>query len=459
LFQLEPNLAGLRLRRIVRSVGGNHVIFSQVHDGVRIHRAYVTVHIDRSGRVFLSKNRSIPARLLPGEFTSALKKTDALLRARHSLPKRGGPGRLREWEALWYPVRKGLVPAFKFRISRDNPKEEWLIYVHASSGRILSRYDNLALAKTGSGYVFDPSPVIALGGHKALLGPKNKVKLPPTKAYRKVKLTDLDGKGVLSGKRVCTSPTGKKRVQNAKLQFLLRADENGFEEVMVYYHMNASLRYLEKLGYRGPRALFTKPVLVNVNGVAQDNSWFSPWDKLITFGTGGIDDAEDAEIIVHELGHAIQDAICPDFGQSSEAATMGEGFGDYWAASFFESKKPTQYRACVMSWDSLLSGLKKKFDPPCARRLDSNRTYEDFDPKGNEHANCEIWSSALWEVRKILGRKAADRVIVESTFQLDPFTTMARGARAIIEADRDLEKGKHIEALRQMFKKRKFGPL
>jgi hypothetical protein len=180
---------------------------------------------------------------------------------------------------------------------------------------------------------------------------------------------------------------------------------------------------------------------------------------MLTFGTGYIDDAEDAETILHELGHAIQDAICPDFGQSSEAAAMGEAFGDYWAASFFESKKPKRYRDSVMSWDGLLIGLENKSNPPCLRRLDGKRTFKDFEEDGDEHDNCDIWSAALWAVRKVMGREAADKVIVESHFQLDAFTSMARGARAILDADENLEGGRHVRALTNIFKRRKIGPL
>jgi hypothetical protein len=112
-----------------------------------------------------------------------------------------------------------------------------------------------------------------------------------------------------------------------------------------------------------------------------------------------------------------------------------------------------------MSWDGLLLGLENKADPPCLRRLDSKRTFDAFVPDADEHDNCDIWSAALWEVRKVMGREAADRVIVESHFQLDGFTTMARGARAIIDADQNLEKGRHITALKRIFRKRKIGPL
>jgi hypothetical protein len=48
---------------------------------------------------------------------------------------------------------------------------------------------------------------------------------------------------------------------------------------------------------------------------------------------------------------------------------------------------------------------------------------------------------------------------VESHFQLDGFTKFARGARAIIDADRNLEGGKNRATLTRIFRRRKIGPL
>ena len=45
---------------------------------------------------------------------------------------------------------------------------------------------------------------------------------------------------------------------------------------------------------------------MNVNGTTADNSFYSPTTKALTFGTGGVDDAEDAGIIAHEYGHSIK---------------------------------------------------------------------------------------------------------------------------------------------------------
>ncbi len=458
VFGLEENLAGLSVQRVIRSLGGAHVILKQVHAGFRVHRGYVTVHMDRSGRVYLAKNRSVPARLLPKAFHAEIDRAAAVRKARRSLPKKDRAATARPPERLWFPSHDRLVSAWKVRLTREKPREDWIVYVNARSGAILSKYDNLSRSKAGLGRVFDPNPVVALGDYRLLIDAKKRARRPPPIAYKDVELPGLDGSGTLSGENVTTAPTHR-RVRRPKLDFLLESSQRGFEEVMVYYHVDAARRYLESLGYRGPRAIFSEPVRANVNGTPEDNSWYSPSERMLTFGTGDIDDAEDAETILHEFGHAIQDAICPDFGQSKEAAAMGEGFGDYWAASLCESKKPKGYAAAVMSWDGLLSGLASHLDPPCLRRVDGKLTYADFDQSGDEHDNGEIWSATLWEVRRLLGREKADRVILESHFQLDGFTTFARGARAILDADRNLEGGRHVEALKRIFRKRKIGPL
>jgi hypothetical protein len=270
----------------------------------------------------------------------------------------------------------------------------------------------------------------------------------------------LKTNGRLDGKRVTTEPTRtSRRVRRDDRDFRCRSHQQGFEEVMVYHHIDQAIRYLEYLGFRGRRAIFLQPIPVNVNGTSEDNSWYSPTDRQLTFGTGEIDDAEDGETILHELGHAIQDAIIPNFGQSEEAAAMGEGFGDYLAASYFADRKPDRYRTSVMSWDGLLIGRHENRDPPCLRRVDGKRTYRDFVAGGDEHDNGEIWSAVLWDVRQLLGREQADRLIVESHFQQDGFTTFARGARAILDADDNLNGGVNRAGLRRLFARRRVHPV
>jgi extracellular elastinolytic metalloproteinase len=95
------------------------------------------------------------------------------------------------------------------------------------------------------------------------------------------------------------------------------------------------------------------------------------------------------------------------------------------------------------------------------RRVDEQLTYESFDHSENaeEHDNGQIWAATLWDVRTAVGRDIADTIILESHFQLDGFTTFARGARAIIDADCNLYYGRHMARLRQVFHRRGIGPV
>ncbi|MFQ5418562.1 MAG: hypothetical protein ACE5FL_16160 [Myxococcota bacterium] len=91
--------------------------------------------------------------------------------------------------------------------------------------------------------------------------------------------------------------------------------------------------------------------------------------------------------------------------------------------------------------------------------MDRDWSYRSWIDGDSEHDNGEIWSTTLWDIRKKLGGRVADTLVVESHFQLDGFTTMARGARAILDADRNLTGGAHRRKLRNVFRAREIGPI
>ena len=461
LIGLRGVLGTLNRRPVRRSVGGWHVIFSQFLFGHRVHRAYVTVHMNRRRQVYLVKNRAVPHEQMPAppdrhELTQRQCERRAILSLSHTT----GPRRVMDREKLWFPVRDHLRPAFRFRVLQPSPRHEWIVYVDAVRGTILWKYDNLALA-TGSARVFNPNPVIALGGADELLDEDGNEIEPPEKAYDTVRLTGLDGHGFLDGLRVTTNLTRPRATRQPDLRWNFNSHQRGFRESMVYFHVDRAIQYVESLGYRGECTLFKEPLAANAHGTPEDNAFYSPGTKSLTFGWGDVDEAEDGETILHEFGHALQDAICPDFGQSLEAAAMGEGFGDYFAGSFTAEtkirKRARMFVNTVMSWD----GIYMEGNPPCVRRLDGKLTYETFNhaARADEHDNGEIWSATLWDIWNAIGRDRADRIIIESHFQLDGFTAFAKGARAIMDADRNLYDGRHLAALKRIFRRRGIGPI
>lgn len=255
-------------------------------------------------------------------------------------------------------------------------------------------------------------------------------------AYRRVTLTNLDSSGSLTGKWVrVKSSTGRPVViQNGRLPDYHR-DADQFEQVMGYYWVTTAHHYLTNLGFGDDlRAVNNRQIELRINQFGGDNSYYRDDKANITLGKGGVDDAEDAEVIVHEYGHSVQDAQVAGFGSSVEAGSIGEGFSDYFAVAVTDWKTgvPTKApEACVADWDAV---SYTSDTPHCLRRIDGTTTYPD-DVVGEVHADGEIWSAALYNIRQRLGSpRKADRIIVDAQFAFAAGTSFRDAAAATVRA-------------------------
>ncbi|MBI2876007.1 MAG: choice-of-anchor D domain-containing protein [Candidatus Tectomicrobia bacterium] len=441
------------------SLGGTHLHFKQLHRGLVIHGASLSIHIDREGRVRQVSNHSLPEIRDPIETSAGgptLAQEAALARAWEHLGVRGAL-RGEPWAGqVIYPQGESARLAWQVSLPARHPLGDWLVLVDARTGEILE-VKNLLKHLSGKGRVFDPNPVVTLKDRDGLLSDQeDRREAVPEEAYFPVTLEGLDGSGFLKGLYVDTVKTPQ-RVRRPNLDFSCYRDEACFEEGMAYYHIDRYQRYLQSLGFAGQKAILARPQWVNArdltdedprDGEPDDNSFFSPTTGVIHYGIGGVDDAEDAEIILHEYGHALQEDQVPGFaGENGEGGALGEGFGDYIAASFLA--RGSFDEACVGDWDA------RGGDPPqpCVRRVDDNKHYpEDF--VFEVHADGEIWSAALWELRRTLGPEAADRLVLEANFSLDPHAGFREGAEAVLQADAILNSGAHQGVIRAIFEKR-----
>jgi hypothetical protein len=144
-----------------------------------------------------------------------------------------------------------------------------------------------------------------------------------------------------------------------------------------------------------------------------------------------VGDAEDAEVIVDEYGHSVQDDQVPGVGSTPDAGAIGEGFGDYLAVTVSEHFAPTADEPCVADWDST---SYTSTTPHFLRRVDgAKRCSEDL--VGEVHADGEIWSHALWDIHQALGAKLADTttIIIGAQFGFTPDTSMPAAAAETIE--------------------------
>jgi zinc metalloprotease ZmpB len=288
---------------------------------------------------------------------------------------------------------------------------------------------------TGAGKVFFPNPVATLQD-QALTDQKDADYAALQPAYRTVTLTNLDGSGYLRGDwanlRAETGPAAYSTTNT----FVYGRNDDRFEQVMAYYWITEAQRYIQSLGFGTTYPPVNKESQdIRANQIGIDNSY--SWDKhdVVRFGKGGVDDAEDAEVILHEYGHAIQDSQQTPlgFGLSTESESIGEGFGDYWAVTVSDVVAPTPDPACVADWDSV---SYTSTTPHCLRRVDEDLQYPQ-DLNGKVHHDGQIWSRALWDIRGALGNVKADTIILNAQFG-DPDPTMPELAQTTVDTAQDL---------------------
>jgi zinc metalloprotease ZmpB len=305
-------------------------------------------------------------------------------------------------------------------------------------------------SSTGSGRVFLPNPVADLQD-QSLTDQNDADYAALQPAYHVRQLTNLDGSGFLVGDWAnVVSETGDPAYSPTNT-FTYHRNDDRFEQVMTYYWITEAQKYIQRLGFgvwRRPVNMESQDVRINQWG--QDNSFETdhPKDEL-RFGKGGVDDAEDAEVILHEYGHAIHVSQSPTFYSSTEAGSIGEGFADYWAVTVSDVVSPTPDEPCVADWDST---SYTSTVPHCLRRVDEDLHYPE-DLTGRVHHDGQIWSRALWDIRQALGNLTADTIILEG--QLDfPGTTMPDLARATVAAAQRLYGKSAANAVTRAFEAR-----
>ena len=104
---------------------------------------------------------------------------------------------------------------------------------------------------------------------------------------------------------------------------------------MAYFWITEAQKYIQSLGFGSTRRpVNMEPQRLRINQCGIDNSFATTHKDEIRLGKGGVDDAEDGEVINHEYGHAIHFAQTPfALRVRLEAGAISEGFGDYWAVT------------------------------------------------------------------------------------------------------------------------------
>ncbi len=450
------NAQDLRLDYQRESLTGTYRHYTQYVDGLPVLGGEVIERADRDGTT----------RELHRAIASAAPKRTLIAKqsALWALPA----GAVRDQQMVAVNVGGEARPAWRV-VVEENPHEPVAHYVDAATGTVILSKPLFARV-TGSARVFDPNPVTKL--NNPLLRDQNGVaSAVPDAAYSLVDLLELNPAGMLTGPNVQIVDIDAPSTAHADASQPLLFDRSQpqFEEVNAYFHLDRSQRYLQSIGYNGSRRIMAYSIPVDPHAVSgSDNSLYVGGATFgqgnLFFGDGGVDDAEDSDILLHEFCHAIQDWISPGafFGtSSSQSRAMGEGYSDYWAFSsnYVPGLGTGRDPYCLAEWDARCGGDDASQNcgyadgADCLRRVDSVKTMNDFvagDTSGTEHKNGEIWSSALREIfdalvqrHGVAARPMADTLVLESMFGAPADPTYAIQAVKLLDADRILNGGTH----------------
>jgi len=291
---------------------------------------------------------------------------------------------------------------------------------------------------TGSASVFMVNPVQS-SGNQMLTDQKDVAAAVLPSDYATVPLRNLDGSGYLRGQWARVESATGRPAYSTTGEYFYNRQQDQFEQVMGYFWVNQAQEYLQSLGFGVPRSglkgIVDEPFSVKINQYGGDNSYQTDKPYRIRLGKGGVDDAEDAEVIVHEYGHAVHADQVPGYGSSLDAGSIGEAFGDYLAVTVgLDAADDYDWpvsaeEACPMDWDS----TSYTAAPHCIRRFDRNLTVESR--RSQVHYDGQIWSQALWEIRQdyvALGEstEAWDTTLIASQFNYAPDTSFGAAAEA-----------------------------
>lgn len=317
----------------------------------------------------------------------------------------------------------------------------------------------------GSAQVFDPDP-------RTTLNNENLTHLSPASAFNEAYLsrnlldiTLVDGVYSLIGPWVSIIdwelPTSEPSTTTDG-NWTATRDELAFYDSMAYFHIDQNQRYLQSLGFVGDTAIQDLSIEVDTNGVnGRDNAFFDPAQNRISFGTSEdcISFAEDADVILHEYGHAIQEGIVENWVGFGEGGVIGEGFSDYWGGSYSYSTAngPLFHPEWAGSWSGhgdcwdgrLMDRIDLQYDP--------DLSYYGHQQLGNGVVSDELWSTPLFQSLLSLSalgvpREEVDTIIIEAHFGLGSGVNMPEMALATIQAAENLyPDGPHRQVFREKF--------
>lgn len=454
-----PADVDLELAHTRTSPLGTYVTFDQVFQGKKVYQGELKVFVNKEGKspwMMNALNPSLPPAIEGADWTY---NTSGL---RMRLFKQFGTLDV-EIVPAWLAEEQQLVPVYQAWTYNIDKGENWEVLLHAMTGAELQRTDRNVYHNhrttgdtTGRARVWQPNPCSADGrAYGVVFSDNNDMH---SAAFERiidtVTLQGLrfdNGTFYLDGPHIRIEDFAQNTiapVTSTTGDFFYTRDQSGWEDVMVYFHMDTYQRYIQGLGFTNLWG--DRPLSVDPHGFGnQDNAAFLGRgdNSTIRFGEGGVDDAEDADVILHEYGHALSYAASPNSNAGDERRGFDEGFGDYIAASYtYDLLGGSTYGwGEIMNWDG-----HNTFWP--GRFANNNDIYQPGTYSGfGFYTAGELWASAMMEIRQSVGATETDKLQIEALYGLTSQMSLEDVARLIIAADQQYNNGANEATIRVVF--------
>lgn len=229
-----------------------------------------------------------------------------------------------------------------------------------------------------------------------------------------------------------------------------------FDQMNALFHITNYHEHLTAIGYD---TLANYKIQVNTRGLFSDQSRFnrknnSGGQGSLEYGYGDdqgnqhVDDAEDADVIIHEFGHALSYHANENKLVSHERRSLDEGICDYLACSY--SRDISAY-----AWEELFNwdGQNEFWE---GRSCTTKQTFDDYSGDHSIYENGEILAGTLMMLWEKLGRDTTDALLIGTLYLLAENTSFPQTARLMLDTDSLLNGGRNSEVICKLFTEQRF---
>lgn len=410
----------------IKSNYGEHYSFDHYINGIQIYRAFSRVNA-YPNRIIFSQLSFNDFKIKETEFNNITVNVDADLNVFYSTN-------------CFFPTNGELVPAKWIKGTRGESGAEE--YIFAKDGLLYFQDLNHYLNPTDTTIfvsVFNPDPVSSSGNEYGAPYIDNN---DSTNSALENEIFIMEVTGSFDSNTFILENDYVRMKDLSIFNYLVPTSsdslfsynrfENEFEDCNVFYHVTNYKEYLISIGLANLPGFKIDAFAHGLGDSDQSLFNSSATPPRLMFGDGGVDDGEDADVIVHEFGHALSFGSSGGTNSGGERKAIDEGLCDYIAASYSFDITPT-FSNMVFTWD----GHNEYWN---GRNTDVDKIYPD-DLVLNLHMDGEIWSSALVDLHDVIGRENTDKIMFESMSNYSPNMSMTDAAWLMIQADSIINNG------------------